>query len=233
MTIEKISTGVKQLDIMLGGGYRKGSTHTIVGNSGTGKSILAMTALIEGCKKKEPGLYISFEETEESIKNNMKELGFDIDKYIKDGLLKINYIELDQFGNFVKERSGILQKDITEMKPKRVVIDSITAYLLVTPDEREKRKEMIQIMEKLREQEHPITTIMISEHSIDPITPYIATTEEFLSDGIILLMDKVSGNSFNRIIRIHKMRGTDINRSLFKYEIKDKGIGFNVTKYTV
>lgn len=227
MTIEKISTGVKQLDTMLKGGYRRGSTHTIVGNSGTGKSILAMMSLIDGCKLKEPGIYVSFEETEENIKNNFLELGIDLDKFIKAGLLKIHSIEIDQFGNFFKERSGILQRDINELKPKRLVIDSITAYLLSTSDEREKRKEMLQIMEKLSE--FNLTTLMISEHAIDPSSPYMALTEEFLSDGIILLMDKNTGTKLERLLRVHKMRGINIDRSFYNYSIKDK-VGIEIGK---
>ncbi len=59
---ERISTGIKGLDEMLGGGLLKGSATMIVGASGTGKTTTALHFIAQGAKQNEIGLLVSFEE---------------------------------------------------------------------------------------------------------------------------------------------------------------------------
>ena len=78
---EKIPTGIKNLDKITDNGFVKSSVNMLVGGTGTGKSIFSIQFLIEGLRKGEPCLYISFEEKKEEVYANMLRLGWDMEKY--------------------------------------------------------------------------------------------------------------------------------------------------------
>ena len=62
MAIKRISSGISNLDPLIDGGFVKNSVNLVAGGAGCGKSIFAMQFIMEGLKKKEPGIYITFEE---------------------------------------------------------------------------------------------------------------------------------------------------------------------------
>ena len=69
--IERVGSGIPGLDKITGGGFEKNSTNLIVGGTGSGKSILGIQFLLEGVKKGESCLYITFEEEKQSFYKNM------------------------------------------------------------------------------------------------------------------------------------------------------------------
>ena len=124
MDMERTKTGIKGLDELLHGGIPKGAVILISGSPGSGKSILSMQILVNGCKMGEKGLYVSFEQPYEDIVKQAKAFGWDVEGYIKKGLLKI--LSFD----FVREGYELYNKMISEIKSgnyNRVVIDSLTA----------------------------------------------------------------------------------------------------------
>ena len=84
-SIERVPTGIMNLDKIIEGGLEKNSTNLLVGGSGNGKSIFATQFLIEGLKKGEAVLYVSFEEKKKEFYINMKELGWDLEEAEKKG----------------------------------------------------------------------------------------------------------------------------------------------------
>ena len=83
MAIKRISTGISGLDPLIQGGFKRNSVNLVAGGAGTGKSIFAMQFIIEGLKKNEPGIYITFEEKKEKVYEDMLEFGWDLEKYEK------------------------------------------------------------------------------------------------------------------------------------------------------
>ena len=80
--LERISTGVPGLDSLIEGGIPKGSTLMVVGNSGSGKTILCSHFLYNGLTtQEENGLYISFSESKAQFYANLKTLGMDFYKF--------------------------------------------------------------------------------------------------------------------------------------------------------
>ena len=80
--LERISTGVPGLDSLIEGGIPKGSTIMVVGNSGSGKTILCSHFLYHGLTaQEENGLYISFSESKAQFYGNIKTIGMDFDKF--------------------------------------------------------------------------------------------------------------------------------------------------------
>ena len=83
----RIPSGVQNFDNLIEGGFERGSTNLVVGGAGAGKSIFATQFLTEGMNNGEKCLYITFEEKKPQFYKNMKEFGWDLEKYEKKNLL--------------------------------------------------------------------------------------------------------------------------------------------------
>ncbi|MCC7552449.1 hypothetical protein KO317_02160 [Candidatus Micrarchaeota archaeon] len=123
-----ITTGVKGLDNILGGGYADNSLTLLTGGPGTGKSILGLQYLYEGLKRKENVMFISFEDDGDIITQQSKNFGWDFEKYIKTGQLKILTFYLPS--THVVHVIDTINKEVKSHKPKRIVLDSISVLSL-------------------------------------------------------------------------------------------------------
>ncbi|MCX6695367.1 MAG: AAA family ATPase, partial [Candidatus Altiarchaeota archaeon] len=158
---ERIPTGIIGLDAMIQNGVKRGSHNLIVGPPGTGKSTIATQFLVGGIKNNEAGLYLSLEEKKEKFMENMGQYGFKLDEYEKKGLFKFQEISPSQFTKNIND--GILSIDnyVQEMKAKRLVLDSLTAYLMVFDTEKDRKTELMQLFDRL--DKWGVTTMLISE----------------------------------------------------------------------
>ena len=83
MELPKAPTGIDGFDDITRGGLPRGRPTLIVGGPGAGKTLFAMEFLVNGATKfNEPGVFFSFEETENELIQNVASLGFDI-KYLE------------------------------------------------------------------------------------------------------------------------------------------------------
>jgi circadian clock protein KaiC len=81
--LSKVLTGIQGLDEITGGGLPKGRTTLVCGNAGCGKTLFAMEFLVRGALQyNEPGLFVSFEESEKELSENVASLGFDLEKLV-------------------------------------------------------------------------------------------------------------------------------------------------------
>jgi len=83
----KVSAGVDELDLILGGGFKKGGVFMVCGAPGSGKSCFATRFGFCGLLSKEPLLYITIDERPEDLVEQMKLLGYDLREYIEDRLM--------------------------------------------------------------------------------------------------------------------------------------------------
>jgi len=81
--MEVVKTGIPGLDNLFAiGGFPKGNTILVIGGPGSGKSIFGMQYIYTGVTRyDEPGIFITFDETPDKIRRNMKSFGWDIEKY--------------------------------------------------------------------------------------------------------------------------------------------------------
>src|SRR5665811_345197 len=79
----KSLTGIQGLDDIITGGVPKNRPTLLLGNTGCGKTIMAMEFLVNGIEMfDEPGVFMAFEEKEDELVINVKSLGYDLDKHI-------------------------------------------------------------------------------------------------------------------------------------------------------
>ncbi len=217
--VDKIVTGIAGLDTVLEGGVPKNHTVLLAGVSGSGKSILSMQFLLAGAQKGERGVYITFEEDEESLLKVFDGFSWNLKKYLKADLIRIIRYDPYRFQDIM----DILSSNIKQMGAKRLVIDSISAIGLYIQDAREIRKTLVD-MQTLVKRSGCTALIVTEVLSDNPKKLSRFDVEEFVADGIVVLYYVPVANEYTRSILIWKMRSTNHSRKVHPFKITKDGI---------
>ncbi len=213
--MEIIKLGVPGLDELLKGGVVRNSAVLLTGIPGTGKTIFGLQFIYNGAMQKEAGLFISCEETAESIQEYSKTLGLDFNKY-KD-LINIRYQPLT--GKIVT--LGNIIDIIKHNKIKRVVLDSLTLFSYIATDEINFRREVADFICRMKER--GVTLLATTERDTANLAHFKYKPEDFLFEGLILLTKIRKGSSYERCISVEKMRQSH-QLGFFPFTIDKSGI---------
>ncbi|MFH1126438.1 MAG: ATPase domain-containing protein [Candidatus Altiarchaeota archaeon] len=225
--IIKVSTGVKVLDEILTGGIPEYSCVLVSGSCGTGKTILTQQFLFDGARKGEKGLYLSLTEPKSMMIRNLQPFAFFDKKLVDSGMVEIKDLNEDQRmqnleGTEYRVILTVLEEILKDSKPKRLVIDSITALADNLRNKDDLRKILFKLRYILNNME--ITTLLISE--IPPMKFEYSKygSEEFISDGVIILMEYDRKGELIRTLQVVKMRSVNHSRNKYVLKIMDDGI---------
>ncbi len=227
-------TSIPGLDALFTHGIPEGSSVLIAGGTGSGKTILCSQILTQAAEHKKC-LYLSFEETEERIKQHLDDFGWDWRTSEKAGTLKIvrkeAYLLTDNIEAMLAHARGELLIDINEVlevfpknfKPDIVVIDSLTAIAAAFPKETGNYRIFVEVLFRYLQQQG-VTSFLISETDQVPQKYSPEGVEEFLADGVIVLYAIRRGNVRENAIEILKMRGKKKKKKIVAMQITNKGV---------
>lgn len=223
----KTPTGVDGLDEITGGGFPKGRPTLICGSAGCGKTVLAIQFLIKGITEcNEPGVFMSFEESAKDLTQNVKSLGFDLEKLIVQKKLKVDYVrversEIQETGEYDLEGLFIrLNHAIDSIGAKRVVLDTIESLFSGLNNTAILRSEIRRLFQWLREK--GVTAIITGERGDTTLTRQ--GLEEYVSDCVILLDFRVIEQIATRRLRIVKYRGSTHGTNEYPFLIDENGV---------
>lgn len=230
----RLSTGIEELDKMLGGGILEGDSVLVAGPSGTGKSALATQFIAEGLRKGEPGIMAIFEERPEGYKHRADTMGLNLQAAEKKGILETLYLRPLDLS--VDETMQEILDAIERVGAKRLVIDSLVGFeMALAPgfraDFRESLYRMIGALTgagvtilSTVEVEDTFTALQFSHYAIS-----------FLTDDIIRMRYVEIDGQLRKVIVVIKMRGGNHSKDIREYVITDKGvviIGPRQTEYS-
>ncbi|HIH33046.1 MAG TPA: hypothetical protein HA227_02215 [Candidatus Diapherotrites archaeon] len=224
LSVYRTPSGIPGLDRLVEGGLEKGSVVLVVGVPGSGKTTFALQFLHYGAfSLKEPGLFIPFAETKESLYRHAFGFGWDFSELERQKLFQVLQFKPHQVTGLIEEGGGAIKDEIKSLGVKRLAIDSITAYTLLFKDDYQRRESIVSFIERLHDWK--TTSMIISE-----MPPTVSETREgsigFLSDAIIALHylkpDKESGREHS--VEVLKMRGTNHSTRVFPLSFESKGL---------
>ncbi len=217
--MDKIKTGITGLDALLDGGVPRGYTILLAGAAGAGKSLLSLQFLLAGARAGEPGIYLTFEQDEQSTLDSISGMSQEMKKMIKADKIRILKYDPYRFQDII----DILTSNIKQIGAKRVIIDSLSAIGLYIQDIREIRKTIVDIQAITKE--NGCTTLLVAEVPADnPKKLSRFEVEEFVADGIIVLYYTPLNNEYTRSIFVWKMRGINHSRKIHPFKIGDGGV---------
>jgi len=220
--IERIQTGTPGLDKLIQGGFVRNSTILLRGDTGTGKTIFSLQYLYYGAVNyDEPGMYISFSEPVETIKQHGISFGWDMDKLEDEHKLVITKQEPHEVVNRLSQGGGSLRDVVESIGAKRLVIDSLTAYEMVFENKYKANESVLELFEFLRKWNS--TAVVTSEF---PVTPQHESGGRlgFLTDGIINFYHIRQNAHRVRALEIIKMRDTAHKDEIYVFDIGNGGL---------
>ncbi len=220
-----ISTGVAQLDRIMGGGFPQHSTALLVGPPGIGKTTLGLHFLSE-CNHDNPGLFFGFYETPAAIRDKAKALGLALDQLVDEGHVEVVWQPTTE--GLLDETCDRLVAAIDRRGVRRLFIDGLQGFERLAPEPERLGHIFSAFSSELRGR--GISTLFTSE--ADLIGPVLGLPLSGLSlrgvsciAEIILVMRYVELRSqLHRMISVLKVRDAEINSALHGFRISGNGI---------
>jgi len=215
----RVSSGVKTLDEMCGGGFFRDSIILATGATGTGKTLLVSNFLANACENGERSILFAYEESRAQLSRNASSWGIDFEKLEREGLLKIICAYPESAG--LEDHLQIIKSQIAEFKPSRIAIDSLSA-LDRGVSNNAFRQFIIGVTGYAKQEEITgfftnTTDRFMGSHSITD--SHIST----ITDTILMLQYVEIRGEMSRAINVFKMRGSWHDSSIREYIINDHG----------
>lgn len=223
MSGKRVPTGVPELDVLVEGGLREGKTYLVLGQPGTGKSILCLQFLVRGLMEKEKCLYVAIDEKPADVIDQATSLGWDLAPFIESK----EFLILDASAYFgaravdaakgvdVQRVTADLNTYIARMGATRVVIDPVGP--LLASRNADQPRQLIYAL-----QANTSTTNLLTTYSADK---QLRGVEEYLVAGTIVLDMELVDGRYKRKLTIEKMRSTALQPAQYPFSIvADRGI---------
>jgi circadian clock protein KaiC len=224
--LEKAPTGIAGLDQITRGGLPRGRVTLVAGGAGSGKTLLGLEFLVAGAREyEEPGVLVTFEESEAKVALNVRSLGFDVEQLRRDGLLdvlsfRVEPSEIVASGEFDFEPLfAILDDAIGRIGAKRVVLDTTEVLFGTFGDDSTVRSELSRLTRWL--EDRGVTTIVTGERGDKSLTRH--GIEEYVTDCVILLDHRVHDEISTRRLRVVKYRGSSHGTNEYPFLISARG----------
>ena len=217
----KLSSGIGQLDQLVGGGLERGTSTLFVGAAGTGKSSLASQFVAAAAERGERSVMCIFDESRNVLLSRMRGLGVDLEKHVDSGIVQIRQVDPAELtpGEF----AHAIRNEVVEHGARIVVIDSLNGYLNAMPGERFLTIHLHELLMFLGER--GVATILVGAHQgmigTAMMTPIDAS---YLADAVILLRYFEAKGSVRQAISVIKKRGGQHERTIRDFALEPGGI---------
>jgi circadian clock protein KaiC len=221
--MHRLSTGIPELDKMLGGGILEGDSVLVSGPSGTGKSAIATHFLAEGLRNGETAIAAIFEERPQGYSARARSFGLNLETPQKAGRLEMLYLRPLDLS--VDETMQEILDAVRRLGAKRLVIDSLVGFeMALAPGFREDYRESLYRM--IAALTGAGVTILTTVEIEDTFTSFEFShyTISFLTDDIIRLRYMEIDGQLRKMMVVVKMRGGNHSKDIREYVITDKGV---------
>jgi len=220
VTDERVSTGVSDLDRMLGGeGFYRGSSVLISGTAGSGKTTLGASFVDAACRRGERCLLVSFEESVNQISRNMQSVGLDLKQWTDSGLLVHQAWRPSQYG--IEMHLLRIHGLVESTNPRHVVIDPIT-NLINGSAAKEVYSMLMRLMDYLKTRQ--ITSIFTNLTNTGEVVEQTDVGISSLTDTWILCRDQELNGERNRCMYVLKSRGMAHSNQIREFLMSREGI---------
>jgi circadian clock protein KaiC len=226
-SLPKALTGIDGLVQITGGGLPRGRPTLICGSAGSGKTLFGVEFLVRGATQfGEPGVFLAFEETADELAQNVRSLGFDLERLADEKKIAVDYVhvernEIEETGEYDLSALFIrLGHAIDSIGAKRVVLDTLETLFGGLSDTAVLRAELRRLFRWLKDK--GVSAIITGERGDGTLTRQ--GLEEYVSDCVILLDHRVNDQLSTRRLRIVKYRGTVHGTNEYPFLIDENGI---------
>ena len=215
----RASSGIPQLDKLVGDGLDYGTTNLVVGPSGSGKSTLSLQFIKAAMQRGEKVLIVSFDETERVFQRRATGLGLDVEDFVARGLLKVQQVDPAELSP--GELAGIVREEVNA-GTSVVVLDSLTGYQHAMPEEQFMLLQMHELVTYLNQQGVLTFLILAQSGMVGSMQSPVDLT--YLSDAVLMLRFFEAKGELRRALSVLKKRTGTHEATIRELIISSKGI---------
>jgi len=217
---ETVSSGVAELDQLLGGGLQRGTSALLLGPAGTGKSTIALQFAVEAARRKEKTLMCLFEENIETMVARARSVGLAVDQLIENGWIEAMQVDPGELspGEFVNQ----VTQRVRDKKVQVVIVDSLNGYMQAMPDAKFLNIQLHELLSFLSR--HGVLTLMtVAQHGlVGQMQAPVDLT--YLADNVVLLRYFEQGGRIRKAVSVIKKRIGRHEDTIREFKIDDSGI---------
>ena len=214
------SSGVTELDALLGGGIETGSSTLILGPAGSGKSLIGFQFAAAAINRGEKVALFAFDEELGLLFRRTKAMGIDLETFHEEGKMIVEQVDAAELspGEFAHR----VRRCIEDEALRTVIIDSLNGYQQAMPEEQSLILHMHELLQFLN-RSGIATFLMVAQHGLvgDMQTPVDVT---YLADTVILLRFFEAEGRVRRAISVIKKRTGSHEDTIREFRIGNRGL---------
>ena len=216
----RISSGIPQLDEMLGGkGYFRGASVLVSGTAGTGKSSVAAHFVDAACRRGERCLYFAFEESQSQILRNMRSIGIDLQPWVGKELLRFHMARPTAYG--LETHLAVMHKLVIDFQPRVIIVDPINNLASVgTPSEA--KAMLMRLVDFMKASQVTALFTSLTQDQDDMEQTDVGLSS--LMDTWLLLRNMEASGERNRGVYVLKSRGMVHSNQIREFILTDHGV---------
>lgn len=217
---QQLSSGLPELDALIGGGLEEGMSTLIAGPPGCGKSTLAAQFVSAAARRGERAAMFLFEEARNNMLNRAEGLGLNLKAAIDAALLTVQQVDPAELTPGQFSQAVV---DAAAAGARVVVIDSLNGYLNAVPDEHFMAIHLHELLTYLGQR--GVVTIVVGVHAgMIGSSMSTAIDASYIADNVIMLRYFEAEGAVRQAISVFKKRGSAHERSLRAFDIRADGI---------
>ncbi|MBA3240236.1 MAG: AAA family ATPase, partial [Acidobacteria bacterium] len=220
-TREAVTSGVRELDTLLGGGLDRGTSTLILGPAGSGKSSIAAQFVAAAAERGEHAASFLFDEGRDTYLSRAAGLGKDMREQVEAGQLSVQQVDPAELspGEFAhRVRSSVVHDGA-----RIVVIDSLNGYLQSMPDERFLTVQMHELLTYLNQQ-GVVTILVMAQHGFMGSNMDSPVDVSYLADAVLMLRFFEAAGAVRRAISVVKKRTGFHENTIREMRLSSEGV---------
>jgi circadian clock protein KaiC len=216
---QAVTSGIPELDVLLGGGLDRGTGTLVIGPAGAGKSMLSLQFLKAALKRRERALIVSFDESRRVLLKRALGVGVDLKAFVDQGVLILEHVDPAELapGQF----SGMIRRHV-EDGARMVLIDSLSGYQNALPEENFLALQMHELLTYLSQQ-GVVTLVVLAQHGlIGNMQTSVDLT--YVSDNVLMLRFFEAQGQIRRALSVLKKRTGGHETTIREFMIDAQGL---------
>ncbi len=218
---DPVTSGVTELDALLGGGPARGTSVLVTGPSGSGKTTLALQYLSAACARGESATIYEFDERVGTLVARASAMGMDLQRFIDEGHLVIRQIDPAEIAP--GEFAAMVRQEIERRSVRMILIDSLNGYLAAMPQEKQLVLQLHELLSYLN-QAGVVTFLINSQHGFFGSMHTNGLEVSYVADTVILLRFFEAEGRIRKALSIVKNRSGRHEDTIREMRIDDQGI---------
>ncbi len=211
----------------------------LIGSPGSGKSVYCKQFLCNAVESGDSGVYFSTGESVAKVEEGMALLGFDVDRFLKSGLLHLVDLQPTVGDRPTRHKrsgisgwlrgpddiqpslnvEGVIEEALTGLSKPAVVLDSLTTLLL-----RSSESELLKLVQSLLARSKRVSAFSIFSLTSGNYSEHFVNVLRSLFDGVLELKVDESSGGLKRLLRVFSLKGTQHTTDWVRFSISDRGI---------